>query len=116
MDLNLVLLGGQLGIDPELREHHSGSRLARYQVIVRSEEPRRRVDVVPVVLWNPAGSDLDYSRGDTVWVLGNVQRRFCASDDGRRSSVEVIASRIEHRADLEPPDMTPHAARREAAP
>ena len=53
MDLNLVVLAGRLAAPPELRAFESGATLIRYLVTVRSEEPRRRVDVVPVTLWNP---------------------------------------------------------------
>ena len=53
MDLNLIVLCGRLAVEPELKEFDSGSRLVRLLVTVRSDEPRRRVDVVPVTLWDP---------------------------------------------------------------
>ena len=39
MDLNLVVLCGRLAAPAEIRQFESGSRLARYLVTVRSEEP-----------------------------------------------------------------------------
>ena len=52
-NLNLVIIGGQLAAPPELRTAESGSRLVRYLVTVRSDEPTRRVDVLPVTKWDP---------------------------------------------------------------
>ena len=96
MDLNLVVLGGRLAAPPEIRQFESGSRLVRYLVTVRSEEPRRRVDVVPVVLWDPADDLLDAEPepGRPVWVAGSVQRRFWSGEEGRRSRLEVIADQV----------------------
>jgi single-strand DNA-binding protein len=84
MDLNLVVLCGRLAAPAEVRTFESGSRLARYLVTVRSEEPRR-VDVLPVTLWDPP---------DAVWVAGSVQRRFWSGAEGRRSRLEVVAEQV----------------------
>jgi len=106
MDLNLVVLCGRLAIEPELKELGSGSRLVRLLVTVRSDEPRRRVDVVPVTLWDPPDELLEEmpEKGRRVWVCGSVQRRFWESPDGRRSRVEVVAEQVHVKdvEDLEP--------------
>lgn len=96
MDLNLVVLAGKLAAPPELRTFDSGSRLARYLVTVRAEEPRRRVDVIPVSLWDPPEELLAAQPhpGRRVWVAGSVQRRFWSAPDGRRSRLEVIADQV----------------------
>lgn len=69
---------------------------ARYLITVRSEEPRRRVDVVPVVLWDPPADllDADPAPGQSLWVAGSVQRRFWSGPEGRRSRLEVIADQV----------------------
>ena len=54
MDFNVVVLSGRLAAPPELRVFESGLRLVRYLITVRADEPRRRVDVVPVTLWEPS--------------------------------------------------------------
>jgi single-stranded DNA-binding protein len=97
MDFNIVVLSGKLAAAPEVRAFERGSRLIRYLVTTRSETPRRRVDVVPVVLWDPDESHLteDAPAGRSVWVAGSVQRRFWAGEDGRRSRLEVIAHHVE---------------------
>ncbi|MCB1246374.1 MAG: single-stranded DNA-binding protein [Acidimicrobiia bacterium] len=99
MDLNLTILGGHLAAAPELRTFASGTRCLRLLVTVRSTTPRRRVDVVPVTWWDPTDDDLeaDLAPGQGVWVAGSVQRRFWASDDGRRSRIEVIAHDVQFR-------------------
>ena len=106
MDLNLVVLCGRLAIEPEVKELESGSRLARFLVTVRSDEPRRRVDVVPVTLWDPPDELLEEmpEKGRRVWVCGSVQRRFWESPDGRRSRLEVVAEQVHVKdvEDLEP--------------
>jgi single-strand DNA-binding protein len=108
MDLNLVVLCGRLAVEPELKEFGSGTRLIRFLVTVRSDEPNRRVDVVPVTLWDPSDELVDDlpEKGRRVWVCGAVQRRFWESSDGRRSRLEVVAEQV-HLKDVE--DLEPIA-------
>jgi len=96
MDLNLVVLAGRIAAEPEIRTFESGATLMRLLVTVRSEEPRHRLDVIPVVQWDPDPDDMpDGSvRGRPVWVAGSVQRRFWSVDDGRHSRIEVIAHEV----------------------
>lgn len=96
MDLNLVVLSGRLAAPPEIRQFESGSRLARYLVTVRSEEPVHRVDVVPVTLWDPPDEllDADPAPGTRLWVAGTVQRRFWSAQEGRRSRIEIVADQV----------------------
>lgn len=96
MDLNLVVLCGRIASDPEVRVFDSGTRLIRYLITVRSESPRRRVDVVPVTLWDPTDDQVEQpgERGERIWVCGSAQRRFWESPDGRRSRIEVVAEQI----------------------
>ncbi|MDX1469623.1 MAG: single-stranded DNA-binding protein [Acidimicrobiia bacterium] len=106
MDLNLIVLCGRLATDAEVRVFDSGTRLIRYLVTVRADHPRRRVDVVPVTLWDPPDDLAEEPglRGERVWVCGSVQRRYWESPDGRRSRVEVVAEQVNFRdvEDLEP--------------
>ena len=97
MDLNLAVIAGTLAAPPEIRTFDSGTRLARYLVTVRSTEPRKRVDVVPVVEWDPPAEfdDETVDRGDRVWIAGTVQRRFWSGSEGRRSRLEIIAHYVQ---------------------
>ncbi len=101
MDLNVVVLHGRLATAPEVRELESGVRMIRYLVTTRAEEPRRRVDVLPVTLWEPS-ADLAARPGevgDRVWIAGSVQRRFWASPDGRKSGIEIVAHAVQTPAE-----------------
>lgn len=99
MDHNLVVLAGTLATAPELREFDSGARLLRLLVTVRSDEPRKRVDVLPVTLWDPPDALLDENleRGRRVSVTGAAQRRFWEAKDGRRNRVEIVAEHVTAR-------------------
>ena len=96
MDLNLVVLAGTLATAPELREFESGARLLRLLVTVRSDEPRKRLDVIPVTLWDPPADLTTQSleRGRRVWVSGAAQRRFWEAKEGRRNRVEIVAEQV----------------------
>lgn len=96
MDLNLVVLCGRIATEPEVRRFDSGTRLIRYLITVRAESPRRRVDVVPVVLWDPTDEQAGDpgASGRRIWVCGSVQRRFWESPDGRRSRLEIVAEQV----------------------
>ncbi len=97
MDLNIVVLCGRLAAPPEIRVFDSGISLVRYLVSVRSEEPRRRVDLVPVTMWDPPDdiTELHPVPGQRLWFAGSVQRRFWTAEDGRRSRIEVIATHVQ---------------------
>ncbi|MEN8041829.1 MAG: single-stranded DNA-binding protein, partial [Actinomycetota bacterium] len=99
MDLNLVVLTGRLAAEPEIRTFESGTTLMRLLVTVRSTEPMRRLDVIPVVKWNPDPDDIpdETTRGRVVWIAGAIQRRFWSATDGRHSRVEIIAHEVSFR-------------------
>ncbi len=96
MDLNLVVLAGRIATEPEVRTFPSGTTMIRYLVTVRSTEPRRRVDVVPVSLWDPSPAILERRdvRGRNVWVAGSVQRRFWSDSGDTRSRLEIVAHEV----------------------
>jgi single-stranded DNA-binding protein len=105
MDLNLVVLAGRIATEPDVRTFPTGATVIRYLVTVRAGEPRRRVDVIPVTLWDPdaehvARAEDGGMRGRHVWVAGSVQRRFWSGEDGRTSRIEVVAHDVKVREDL----------------
>ena len=93
MDLNTVVLAGRLACTPERREFDNGTTMTRLLVVVRTEQPRKRSDVVPVTCWD---MDLpDFQPGDRVRVAGAVQRRFWSDErSGRTSRIEVVANDV----------------------
>lgn len=101
MDLNLVVIAGRLAAAPEIRVFEGGSTLVRYLVTTRTEEPRRRIDVVPAVLWDADEDATRFERGDRIWIAGSVQRRFWSDDHSRRSRIEVVAHHVQGGAEPE---------------
>jgi len=99
MDLNLVVLCGRLVTPAEVRKFDSGSCQLRLLVTTRTEQPTRRVDVVPVTLWDPDTDLVEaLSQSDVrVWLVGRVQRRFWEDPEGRRSRLEVVAEQVTAR-------------------
>ena len=106
MDTNLIILCGRLAVEPELKVLDSGTRLIRYLITVRADLPRKRVDVIPVTVWDPPEEVWDEApeRGRGIWVSGALQRRFWESQDGRSSRIEVVAEQVNIREidELEP--------------
>jgi hypothetical protein len=88
---------------PELRTFESGSSFVRALVTVRTAAPRRRVDVVPVILWDPAPDHplLTAAAKTNVFAVCTVQRRFWTASDGRQSRLEIVARHIEVEATSE---------------
>lgn len=104
MDINLAVLAGRLAAPAEHRRFESGAEYLRLLVTVRTQEPRARVDVIPVTLWDPPQDlvrDCD-GVGMRLWVAGALQRRFWAGTDGRKSRLEMIARHVELRPDEDP--------------
>lgn len=96
MDVNLVVLCGRVASQPEVRQFDSGSRMLRILLTVYSEAPRRRIDIIPVSLWDPPDHLVEpgFAVSDRVTVTGTLQRRFSDGAVGRRMRMEVIACDI----------------------
>lgn len=94
-DLNLVMIRGQLSAPIQLETFPTGGTCAKLLVTVRTTDPVRRVDVLPVTLWEPDPAfDLDAPLGTIVTVAATIRRRFWAADAGRRSRLELVADTV----------------------
>lgn len=96
MDINLAVLCGRLATAPEVRIFDTGTRCLQLLVTVAAHRPRRRIDVVPVTLWDPPDDLVEDLPGPNarVWIVGVVQRRAHDSPEGRRNRVEVVADQV----------------------
>lgn len=99
MDLNIAILAGRLAAPPELRTFDSGATLLRLLLTTRREEPKPRLDVIPVTIWDPAPDLIEepIAVGRRTWVAGSIQRRFWDAADGRRSRLEIVADQVHIR-------------------
>jgi len=96
MNFNIVVLSGRLAVEPEIEVFESGSVVVKLLVTVHTEEPRRRIDVLPIAWYNPDMDVVDdLERGSHVWVSGAVQRRFWSADARRQSRVEIVAGDVQ---------------------
>lgn len=96
MDYNIVVLSGHIASHPRIDWPGDVERIS-YLVTVKLETPKRRVDVLPVTLWEPDPDDpllRTATTGDRVHVVGQLQRRFYSDFNERRSTLEVIASAV----------------------
>ena len=88
---------GRVAIEPDLEVCDGGARRLRILVTTRSDEPRTRIDVIPVVVWDPPGDLLDGSlvSGTRLRITGKVQRRVWETPEGLRSRLEVVGVTVE---------------------
>ena len=95
-DLNLAVVCGRLATAPELSVHDSGARTLTFLVTVAARRPRRRIDVVPVTMYDPPDELVDDLPGANarVWVTGVVQRRAQDGPEGRRTRMEIVADQV----------------------
>lgn len=96
-DINVIVLDGRLAMEPEIKTFDSGGTRLKILVTIRSENPHRRVDVIPVTYFGERSEVSGFTRGDRVWLTGSVQRSFRESPDGRHSRLSVIASQLHMR-------------------
>lgn len=95
-DANLVVLVGRLAGPVHVRHHRlAGTDVARFEVSVRSPGPPSRVDVLPVVWWDPPDWFPDTAVGTGLAVVAGVRRRYWATEDGRSSRLDLVAGRVE---------------------
>lgn len=96
MDMNLVVLRGTVCAVPE--EQPNGRR--RTLITVREESPRR-VEVIPVLEYEPTDRPADIN--DRLWVVGSL-RRVWTEEAGRKSKIEVRAEQVVITRMVEDPD------------
>lgn len=95
-DLNLVVLCGRVACDPDLRTSDCGARMLRILVTIRSDHPRKRIDVIPVSVWDPEDTLIEpgLAVGSRIWITGVAQRRFSEGPEGRSNRLEVVAQHV----------------------
>jgi single-stranded DNA-binding protein len=93
-DVNVVVLMGRLSAPAEISRNDN--IVVRLLIAARSDAPTKRLDLLPVVWWNPTSDELSRIPpvGSRVTVTGSVQRRYWEGRDGRRSRIELVAEQV----------------------
>ena len=103
--LNKVVFIGNMVADPELKQTASGKSVANFSIAINrsfvSEEAKKAgavdVDFFNVVVW---GKQADFvctyfSKGEPIFVLGQLQnRKWTDNDGGTHYATEVIADEV----------------------
>lgn len=94
--MNIVALIGNLASDPELRHTSGGKAVANFRLAV--SRGRDETDFFTVNAWDRTAEVVNeyLAKGRRVAVEGRLQHRTWEAQDGsKRSTVEVVAHRVE---------------------
>jgi len=100
---NKVILMGNLTRDPELRATQSGAPVCNFGMAMNRKfttqagEKKEEVCFMNVVVWGKqAENTAEYlTKGRAVLVEGHLQTRTWEQDGQKRSTVEVVAERVQ---------------------
>lgn len=104
MNVNRVLITGNLTADPEIRQLRSGNSLCRLRIACNTR--RRQADgswgekpnYFDVVVWGPQGEAArrSLSKGSGVAVDGRLEWREWTAESGeKRQAVEIVAENLQ---------------------
>jgi single-strand DNA-binding protein len=103
MNINRVILTGNLTRDPELRSTPSGTSICELGLAVNerekvAEEWRDRVNFFNVVVWGAQAENAAryLSKGSRIAVDGRLRYESWETDGQKRSTVKVVAQAIEY--------------------
>lgn len=98
MDINLALINGRIAVPAMIDIDPDGGRVLRMLVLVRSER-RRRIDIIPVRMADPADelSADELGAGRRVFVAGSLIRRYSSDGLNAGGRMEVAADSISIR-------------------
>ena len=103
MDLNKVMIIGNVGSDPEMRFTSNGSAVTSFRVAVnwvgsgQDNERREETEWFRVVTWNKLAENCNQylAKGRRLYVEGRLQTRSWEANDGqRRYMTELIANNV----------------------
>ena len=105
MNINRVVLTGNLTADPELRSTPGGTSVARLRLAVNTRrrnastgEWEEKPNYFDVTVWGAQAENCDryLAKGRPVAVDGRLEwREFEARDGGKRQAVEIIAETVQ---------------------
>ena len=103
LNLNKVMLLGNLTRDPQLRYTPSGSPVCEFGLAVnrrfktKEGEQREEACFVDVVMWGRRGEVISeyFSKGTAIYIEGRLNYDSWETPDGRRSKLRVVAENFE---------------------
>jgi single-strand DNA-binding protein len=102
--VNLVIIGGNLGSDPEMRYTPSGSAVANFSLAINERwrgsdgEEKERTTWLNIVIFGKQAEACNehLKKGSAVLVQGRlVDNKWEDQDGNKRSRIEVIANRVD---------------------
>ena len=101
--MNLVVLHGRLGKDPEVRSTNSGTSVANFSLATeesyktKSGEWEKRTEWHNVVVWGRTAEAVGehLSKGSKVLIVGHLQTRKYESHGETKYTTEVVADTVE---------------------
>ena len=109
--INIVILTGRLGADPEVKETAQGSKFANLSLATnerykdKSGEMKEKTQWHKVIVFNPqiASSLAKYmKKGDTIIVQGQLEYRSYEADGTTKYVTEVVVPRFSGKVQLIP--------------
>lgn len=103
MSMNIALLVGRLGADPEMSSTSSGDSFVKLSLATnevykdKSGERQERTQWHKVVVWNNKLAEMigkHYKKGDTVSIQGQIENRAYESDGITKYISEVVVGRF----------------------
>jgi single-strand DNA-binding protein len=100
-DINKVIVVGRLSADVDLKYTPSGAAVARFGLAVGGKPKNDGSDSVSffnIVVWGKAAENCSnyLSKGKQIALEGRLeQRSWVAQDGSKRSTIEIIADRVE---------------------
>lgn len=98
MSLNVCIIQGRLGRDPELRRTQSGKAVVNFPVAVDRDVKSGdgSADWINCVAWEQTAEHINrwFSKGDGIIANGRLQARDYTDKDGnKRTSLELVVGR-----------------------
>jgi len=99
--MNLVVLSGNIGLDPEIKVFESGSKkmqfsLATKEVYAKNGERTERTDWHYIEVWSPNDFLVNnLKKGTKINVSGKLRNEEYEKDGIKRKITKIVSSRIE---------------------
>lgn len=96
--MNIVMLTGNLGQDPENKTTNSGKSVCTINLAVRDDFDREKTDWVRVIFWEKKAELVakHLKKGSKILVTGKLSVRDYTDKDGHKKTMtEVIANNLE---------------------